>query len=176
MIGIKRALAGLFVAVLAAGTWVAVDVGAANAYGGDGAMNVWQIAVSFNCNNKAFCGSENLGGFWGWAEIDENPTTAAHTGDAEFTGCSHGEFKGAAHTSVEVTNWHTGNGSAGPNTLFTDEVDTTTFRGQTTVETLTNSDTGVSLTPGHYSTSEIFGFDTPPGVAAQIQVAYKPAH
>ncbi|MFF0268994.1 hypothetical protein [Kribbella sp. NPDC004536] len=61
------------------------------------------------------------------------PATNTNTGDAQFTGCSHGTFKGAEHTSVDVTNWWVAAGSAGPNTLFTDEVDTTTFRGQTDV-------------------------------------------
>jgi hypothetical protein len=150
--------------------------GAAHAYGGGGHLNVYQIAISFNCNNKAFCGGQNLGGFWGWAEVDENVTTGAHTGDAQLTGCSHGTFKGAAHTSIDVTDWWTAQGSAGPTTLFTDEVDTTTYRGHKDVQTFTNNDTGIPLVPGHHSTSEIFGFNPPPGVSAMIQVSYKPAH
>ena len=149
----------------------------AKAYGGDGKMDVYQVGISFNCNNPSFCGSENLGGFWGWGEFDYNPTTGAHTGDAELTGCGHnGQFSGASHTSIDVTNWWVAPGSAGPNTIFTDEVDTSTFRGQTDVETFTNNDTGITAMPGHYSSSDIFGFATPPGVSAQLQVAYKPAH
>ena len=148
----------------------------ADAYGGDGAMDVYQLGVSFNCNNPSFCGSENLGGFWGWGELDHNVSTQANTGDAQLTGCGHnGQFSGAGHTSVEVTNWWIAPGSAGPNTFFTDEVDTMTFRGQTQVVTLTNNDIGVPAVQGHYSTSEIFGFTPPPGVSAQIQVAFKPA-
>jgi hypothetical protein len=96
-------------------------------------------------------------------------------GDAEFTGCSHGTFNGAAHTSVEVTDWWVASGSAGPNTLFTDEVDTTTFRGTRTVETFLGEDTGVALVEGHQSTTELFGFSAP-GIAAQLQIAFKPAH
>src|SRR5258707_14901657 len=113
------------IAVTAASFGGAFAATSAHAYGGAGHMDVYQIGLSFNCNNRALCGN-NLGGFWGWAELDHNPTTGTNTGDAEFTGCSHGEFTGAAHISVDVTNWWTGNGSAGPNTLFTDEIDTTT--------------------------------------------------
>jgi hypothetical protein len=35
-------------------------------------------------------------------------------------------------------------------------------------------DTVVPETPGHYSTSELFGFSAP-GLAYQIQVAFRPA-
>src|SRR6266699_2227155 len=129
-------------ALVAAG--LLLGAGSAGAYGGDGHMDVYQIGISFNCNNPSFCGSENLGGFWGWAELDHNPATGANTGDAEFTGCGHnGQFSGAAHTSIDITNWWIAAGSAGPKTVFTDEVDTTTFRGQIDVETITNNDTGI---------------------------------
>ena len=149
----------------------------AGAYGGDGAMDVYQIGVSFNCDNPTFCGSQNLGGFWGWGELDHNVSTQANTGDAQLTDCGHGgQFNGAEHTSVDVTNWWIAPGSAGPNTFFTDEVDTITSRGHTQVVTLTDNDLGVPAVPGHYSTSDIFGFNPPPGVSAQIQVAFKPAH
>lgn len=149
----------------------------AQAYGGDGSMDVYQLAISFNCDNPSFCGSQNLGGFWGWGELDHDPVTGATTGDAQLTGCGHnGQFSGAGHTSVDVTKWWVAPGSAGPMTFFTNEVDTMTFRGQTQVVTLTNDDTGVPAVPGHYSSQQIFGFTPPPGVSAQIQVAYKPAH
>jgi hypothetical protein len=150
--------------------------GAAQAYGGDGKMDVYQIGVSFNCNNKSVCSGEGLGGFWGWAELDHDPATGDNTGDAEFAFCTHGDFNGAGHQSVEILNWWVAPGSAGDNTLFTNEEDTTTFRGQTQVETLYNQDSGVNLVPGHQSTTDIFGQQMPPGVVAQIQIAYKPAH
>jgi hypothetical protein len=35
-------------------------------------------------------------------------------------------------------------------------------------------DTGVPAVAGHYSTEDIFGF-TAPGIAIQIQVAFRPA-
>jgi hypothetical protein len=166
----------LAVLVAAVAMVLAVGVGSVGAYGGDGKMDVYQIGISFNCNNPDFCGSDNLGGFWGWAEVDYNPATGAHTGDAELTGCGHnGRFSGAGHTSVDISDWWVAAGSAGPKTLFTNEVDTSTFRGQTDVETFTNNDTGIPLEAGHYSTSDIFGFTPPPGVAVQLQVAYKPA-
>jgi hypothetical protein len=173
---ITRVLAAT--AALAAVTiGTSVSAGPAHAYGGDGKMDVYQVGVSFNCDNPSFCGSENLGGFWGWGEFDHNPQTGVNTGDAQLTGCGHsGQFSGASHTSVEVTDWWIAPGSAGPNTFFTNEIDTMTFRGHKQVVTTTNNDTGVPAVPGHYSTSQIFGFTPPPGVSAQIQVAFKPAH
>lgn len=138
-------------------------------------MDVWQITVSFNCDNRSLCGS-NVGGFWGWAELDHNPSTGANTGDGEFTGCSHsGGFSGAGHTSANITDWWVAPGSAGPNTVFTNEIDTNTFRGSKEVVTILGGDTGVALVPGHQSTTDVFGFQAP-GISAQIQVAFKPAH
>lgn len=147
----------------------------AQAYGNAGHMDVYQIAVSFNCDNPTICGSRNLGGFWGWAELDHNLTTGAHTGDAQFAGCGHGTFNGAAHDSQNITNWYIAPGSAGPKTFYGSGTDTRTIRGTTTVSTFTNQDFGVRAVAGHYSTSQIFGFSPPPGVSAQIQVAFKPA-
>jgi len=168
----------VLLAVLVAGTaFFAVGAGSAGAYGGDGTMDVYQIGISFNCDNPTFCGSDGLGGFWGWAEVDYNPATGAHTGDAQFTGCSHnGRLSGAGHTSIDITDWWVAPGSGGPNTLFTDEVDTSVSHGHTDVQTITDNDTGIPLVPGHSSTSDIFGFQPPPGVAVQLQVSYKPAH
>ena len=71
----RRALLGVLIAATAA---LVVGVGSAGAYGGDGKMDVYQIGISFNCNNVAFCGSEALGGFWGWAEVDYNPATGVY--------------------------------------------------------------------------------------------------
>jgi hypothetical protein len=39
----------------------------------------------------------------------------------------------------------------------------------------THLDTGIPATPGHYSTTQILGFVPPPGVALQLQVAFRPA-
>jgi hypothetical protein len=147
----------------------------ASAYGGDGKMDVYQVGISFNCNNRDFCGGE-LGGFWGWAEFDRNPATGATSGDAEFAGCSHGEFNGAVHESIEITSWYTAPGSAGPETIYASGEETDRFRGQTETFSFSNEDTGVPAVEGHYSTEDVLGFSAPPGIAIQIQVAYKPAH
>lgn len=40
---------------------------------------------------------------------------------------------------------------------------------------ITNMDTGIPAIAGHYSTSELLGFDPPPGVAFQVQVAFRPS-
>ena len=171
----KRVVARLAALALIAAGLMVVSPGPAQAYGGDGSMDVWQIGVSFNCNNRSACGGE-LGGFWGWAELDHDPVTGANTGDLEGAGCSHGDFSGAVHLSAEITNWWVGSGSAGPRTLFTDETDTTTFRGQKTVQSFTAEDAGFALVEGHQSGTDMFGFRPPPGVAIQLQIAYKPAH
>lgn len=167
-------IAVALVALIAGGVAAAVPAGA---YGNDGQMDVYQIGISFNCNNPAFCGSDNLGGFWGWAELDHNPVTGSSTGDAEFAFCSHGgTFTGAGHDSQDISNWYIAPGSAGPNTFYGSGTDTTRLRGQTQVSTFTDMDLGVPAVPGHYNSADIFGIATPPGVSAQIQVAYKPAH
>src|SRR5262249_31082042 len=45
---------------------------------------LWQIGLSFNCNNPAFCGADATGGFWGWVEFDRGGQ-----GNATLTGCGH---------------------------------------------------------------------------------------
>jgi hypothetical protein len=173
---LRRALAtSLAAAIVGSLVLVATATGAA-AYGGDGSMDVYQVAISFNCNNRTFCSPDELGGFWGWAEFDHNLATGAKTGDAELTGCSHGTFKGAAHESDEITHWSIGSGSAGPRTFFVTGESVTTFRGHRETTTFVHMDTGVPAVQGHYSSKEIFGITPPPGISAQIQVAFKPAH
>src|SRR5712691_4419462 len=86
----------------------------AKAYGGGSTHDMWQIGVSFNCNNAEFCGSD-LGGFWGWAEFDRY-ADGSITGDAEFAGCGHTTggggpgLAGAGHISVDITEAHIGLG------------------------------------------------------------------
>ena len=173
---LRRGLATVLAAALVGSVILVAAATGAAAYGGDGKMDVYQIGISFNCNNRMFCAPDELGGFWGWAELDHNPATGANTGDAQFTGCSHGTFKGAAHENDEITNWFIAPGSAGPRTFFVTGESTTTFRGHRDVETFTDMDTGVPAVQGHYSSQEIFGITPPPGISAQIQVAFKPAH
>jgi hypothetical protein len=177
MRGIHRLFSAAAAVLLAAtGLIVAGSGQAAHAYGHDGSMDVYQVGISFNCNNRTYCSADELGGFWGWAEFDHDPATGANTGDAEFAGCSHGTFKGAAHTSIEITDWYIAPGSAGPMTFFVTDESTTTFRGQRDVETETDADTGVPAVEGHYSSQDIFGITPPPGINAEITVAFKPAH
>src|SRR6266404_6263397 len=86
----------------------------AGAYGKVGGENVWQIGLSFNCNGPN-CDPTQLGGFWGWAQFNQNPATGATDGDAEFAGCGHGGGGGGAdHTSLDITSWTIEPGSAGP--------------------------------------------------------------
>jgi hypothetical protein len=168
-------------AVISAAIVIATSLGGwisaapAHAYGGDGQLDVYQLGISFNCNNRTLCAGE-LGGFWGWAELDHDPVTGSNTGDAEFAGCSHGEFNGAAHISEEITNWYTAQGSAGPNTLYITGVDTVSFRGTIEVDPFSDEDVGMPLAAGHYSARTLFGITAPPGTNFEVQVAFKPAH
>jgi len=153
------------VGVMLAGLWL-IGASPASAYG---SAAEYQITISENCNNPSICGSE-LGGFWGWAEFDNDGT-----GDAEFAFCGHGAGGGgfgAGHESIDVTGWKIGkNGDF----YVTSEIDTFTGHGtpQTQVISHENSDTGIPSTPGHYSTADVFGF-TAPGVAIEIQVVEIP--
>ena len=180
------------VALVVGGMLAIVGAGAApaTAYGHNGSLNVWQIGLSANCNNPSVCGDE-LGGFWGWVVFTQDPATGETDADAELTGCGHmvraggPGLAGAEHFSVEAE-WTIGPGSAGPQTfLLTGGTMTFTGHGAPQTVPLTNDDgslttpdnpldTGIPAVPGHYSTAELLGF-TAPGVAYQIQVAYKPA-
>jgi len=152
----------------------------AGAYGGGAGHDTWQIGVSFNCNNPSACGNE-LGGFWGWAEFDRSVDGTQTWGDAEFAGCGHTVggggpgSAGAGHISVESERWTIAPGDAGPMTFFASGEETDFFRNSKVATDFTDLDTGFPAVPGHYSTDEIFGFPAPPGVAAQIQVAFRPA-
>jgi hypothetical protein len=170
-----KVLASLAVAVALAGV-LAWPVGA---YGGGAAHDMWQVGISFNCNNPSVCGT-NLGGFWGWAEFDRSADGTVTWGDAELTGCSHtvrgaDGFNGASHISVEIESWTIGLGTAGAQTFFVTGEETVSFRGTKTTSDVVHLDTGIPAVPGHYSTSDVLGFDPPPGVAVQIQVAFRPA-
>ena len=164
--------------VLAIGGMI-LSAGDAFAYGGGaGTFGVYQLGVSFNCNNPDACGGET-GGFWGWMEFDE---TTPHSGDGEFAGCGHTVggggpgSAGAGHTSYEVTDWYIAPGSAGPETFYASGMETDRFRGQTVTFSFTNEDTGLPAAPGHHNAAELFGAKPPPGVTIQVQVSYKPAN
>jgi hypothetical protein len=168
----------LLVLAAAAVAALALSTSPVNAYGGGAAHDMWQVGLSFNCNNPDFCGDE-VGGFWGWVEFDRSADGTQTWGDAELAFCSHtvggGGFAGAGHSSIEVESWTIEPGSAGPQTFFASGEQTDMFRGTKETFDITHEDTGISAVPGHYSTSEILGMSAPPGVAIQIQVAFRPA-
>jgi len=62
-----------------------------------------------------------------------------------------------------------------PKTFFVSGEETDSFRCDKVTFDITNLDTRIPAVPGRYSTSEILGFDPPPGVALQIRVAFRPA-
>src|SRR5437867_12258035 len=63
----------------------------AGAYGGGANHEMWQIGISFNCNNPhgACDAMGGTGGIWGWAEFDRSADGTQTWGDGEFTGCGH---------------------------------------------------------------------------------------
>jgi hypothetical protein len=156
----------------------AAIVSSAAAYGGGASHEMWQVGISFNCNSPTLCGDET-GGFWGWVEFDRAGSTT--WGDAELAFCAHtiaggaAGFAGAGHQSIEIESWTIEPGSAGPETFFANGEETDFFPGGVK-ETFdfTHQDTGIPAAPGHYSTSDVLGFSAP-GIAIQIQVAYRPA-
>jgi hypothetical protein len=163
----------LVAALFVAATSIAVVLGFAGSARADyGPLAQYQVAISFNCNNKTFCGPD-LGGFWGWAVFNTDGTA-----DAELTGCTHlvggpgGGGGGAEHFHVDAERWF-----VGPNGNFWVDDETDTFVGHGTPVTVPvpgPSDTGIPAAPGHYNTTDLFGFTPPPGVAFEIQVAQIP--
>jgi hypothetical protein len=176
----------LLVAVVATATaTLALGVGSAGAYGGDGSMGVYQIGVSFNCDNRTLCvdpttGQPSLGGFWGWLELD-NATADGQSGiggDGQFAGCGHGGgFNGAGHTSYDIDTWWI---APDPQnnylpTFFASGTETDTFRGQSQSFPFSGS-TGIPAFSVHRPILQFFGVPTPPGMSINVQVSYKPAH
>jgi hypothetical protein len=156
----------------------AAIVSSAAAYGGGASHDMWQVGISFNCNSPTLCAGQT-GGFWGWVEFDRAGSTT--WGDAQLTGCGHTiggggpGLAGASHQSIEIESWTIEPGSAGPQTFYASGEETDFAPGgvKDTFD-FSHMDTGIPAVPGHYSTSEILGFSAP-GIAAQIQVAYRPA-
>ncbi len=161
------------VGLLVAAT-MAFSAPAANAYG---PAAVYQIGISENCNNPSLCGGGG-GGFWGWAEFDNDNTV-----DAQFADCGHlvrgansgypPPYGGAGHFAADATGWYIG--ANGDFILNGTETDTFTGHGPPVTITYTNvdSDTGIPAAPGHYSTEELLGFSAP-GITFQIEVAQIP--
>jgi hypothetical protein len=163
------------IVVVAAASLALLGSGLATApsAGAYGRAALWQIGLSFNCNNRSLCGSQ-LGGFWGWAEFDSD-----NTADAQLTDCEHlqgGRAGGAHHFSADVHSWTIAPGSAGPATFFvTSETDTITGRtgGPPVVIDVPTEymDTGIPAMAGHFSSRTLFGMQAPPGTNFEIQVA-----
>lgn len=142
----------------------------AHAYGNAEGTQLWQLTMSANCNNKDLC--EFPGGFWAWAVLYDDGTF-----DATIVGCGHSGGPiidlsppwGGAQSCRSDGYWTTYNG----NFYITSETDTCVdsfSHGPPTTTTydygLPGMDTGVPLTPGHYS-------DHPaPGINTEIQVVY----
>lgn len=166
------------VAAIAAAAMLAVGFASpASAYGGGANHDMWQVGLSFNCNNSSLCADMGTGGFWGWAEFDRSADGTQTCRDAEFAFCFHtvgGGAAGAGHTSIEIESWTIEPGSAGPHTFFANGEETDTFRGMKDTFDFYHEDTGIPADPGHYSTNDLLDFSAP-GVAAQVQVAFRPA-
>ena len=139
----------------------------AMAYGNSGpAKQTYQIAISQNCDNPTICGAGGTGGFWGWAVLYSDGT-----GDAELTGCGHLVGSGGPGTAG-ATHFHDNFTYDLTNTkdlVTLSETQTYVGHGTPVTVTVPGSDTGIPLTPGHYNTTQIFGFSAP-GVSANIQV------
>jgi hypothetical protein len=176
----KRQLAGalrrsiLMVAALAAAAVLAMgSASPASAYGGGAGHDMWQVGISFNCNNPSFCGADELGGFWGWVEFDRF-ANGTITGDAQLTGCHHflrGGGGSAGHADVDITSAHIGDAQEGdPNFpgghVF--YVDSNVVNGVTNDPDFLG-DSGIPAEPGHYS------LHPAAGVAFMVQVAFRPA-
>jgi hypothetical protein len=168
-------------ALAAAAASAAVLAASAGAYGGGASHDMWQVGLSFNCNNPGFCGPD-LGGFWGWAEFDRY-SDGSITGDAEFAGCGHTTggggpgAAGAGHVSVDIVSAHIGPGTAddppGVDVFYVDH-NIVTFKDHGTTVTVVDDpeflgDSGIPADAGHYA------FHPASGVAGEVQVAFRPA-
>ena len=96
-------------ALVAAAALATEFASSAGAYGGGASHDMWQIGISFNCDNPmpGFCDAfGGTGCFWGWGEFDRAGTQT--WGDAQLTGCGHtvgGGGAGAGHTAIDVHSW-----------------------------------------------------------------------
>ena len=163
-----------FIALIVVSVLLGVAPRTALAYGNDA---LWQIGLSFNCNDPSLCLNPpfGVGGLWGWIEFDKGGQ-----GDATLAGCTHlssslGLLTGADYLRIEITNW-----TVGPGGTFVITDGTVTFsgvntRGKPVTVPISAAfggvlDTGVPAAAGHYSYASLFGFAPPPGVNFEIQV------
>jgi len=151
-------------------------VPAAHAYGNNA---LWQIGLSFNCNDKNLCLQPpfGVGGFWGWVEFD-----TGSQGDATVAGCSHlsGSLSvttGADSLRMEITGWTIVSTPMGPQFSLTDGtvlIAGVHVQGQPVELTLAQAGllgpTGIPAAPGHFSSQAVFGTSAPPGMNFEIQV------
>jgi hypothetical protein len=170
----------MLAALAAAAALTAAFASSAGAYGGGASHDTWQVGLSFNCNNPAssFCqnpetGLPELGGFWGWVEFDRF-ADGTITGDEQVTGCGHGGgFAGAERADVDITSAHLvaagpddpNFGTPGAQVFY---IDSNVVNGEPNVPDFLG-DSGIPAEAGHYS------FHPAPGVAFDLQVAFRPA-
>lgn len=176
-----RRLIRLILTLATAGALMALPAEAAFAYGEGAGHEMWQVGISENCTDADLCAElgAGTGGFWAWVEFDRDGTET--WGDLKGSFCYHlvggggpGQA-GAVANSIEITSWTIEPGSAGPETFYASGEETDFGAGGTKVTyPFEHFDTGIPAVPGHYSSEQIFGFSAP-GLAVQIQVAYRPA-
>ena len=152
-------------------------------YGGGASLDQWQVGVSYNCNNPSpgYCvdgaGNPSLGGFWGWYVFTAQPgKDASGSGDGQLAGCGHsvgGGGPGAAragHFGLDDIVWHRDqNGDFAIDDYW---IKITGKDGATLPASqfpLFLGDSGVPMTPGHYS------FHPAPGIAGEVTVSFRPA-
>ncbi len=139
-------------------------------------------SITLHCDNPSFCGSQNLGGFSGTVQFNSDGTASG-----QLTGVSHlqgsGPAAGAQHEQDAVADLNGQPGwFVGPNgdIMVTNATDTFTGRSGGPPVTVFDpfppypGDTGIPAAPGHYNTTQLFGFTPPPGVSFQIQVTQLP--
>lgn len=144
----------------------------------------FQVVESLGCNNPSFCGSLGLASFHGTAQFNSDGTAS---GQLTVGGVVQGSgpAAGAQHFAVDIAalggqpGWFVGpNG----NLFITNETDTFTGRSGGPPVTVFDAfppyphDLGIPAAPGHYNTTQLFGFTPPPGVTFQIQVTQLPGN
>jgi hypothetical protein len=105
----KRLSLTILALAIATAALVTGPITHAHAYGSNA---VYQITMSFNCQNKTLCQASpsnpfGIGGGWGWIELD-----SGGTGDIQFEGQGHNNadplLNGAIHFSGDVSWWTNG--------------------------------------------------------------------
>lgn len=141
----------------------------------------FHVVETLSCNDPTLCGNLNLIDFHGEAQFN-----ADGSGSGQLTVGTVVEGSGSAaraqHFAIGIAGlngqpgWYIGqNGDF----FITNETDTFAGHGGPPV-TVSDAfppyphDLGIPAAPGHYDTTELFGFTTPPGVTFQIQVTRIP--